>query len=111
MQDWAGNEDRTSVSGKIITVGGALVSWKSSKQKYIALSSTEAEYVSLSEASREVAWLRNLLSSVGYKQDNPTPVFQDNTGSIIGHLTVGISRKVSTLTFAYITFETYVYKR
>ncbi len=50
MQIGPASEDRTSVSGNIITVGGALVSWKSSKQKCIALSSTEAEYVSLSRS-------------------------------------------------------------
>ncbi len=63
--DWAGSADWSSVSGDVISIGGPLVSWRTSKQKCTALSTTEAEYVSLSEASREVVWLRNLLTEMG----------------------------------------------
>lgn len=42
---WAGNiTDRKSTSGYFTFVGGNLVTWRSKKQKVVALSSTEAEF-------------------------------------------------------------------
>ena len=46
--DWAGDiNDRKSVSGNVIKVFGATVTWTTRKQTCVSLSSTEAEYVSL----------------------------------------------------------------
>ena len=41
--------DRRSVSGTVITLGGAAVSWASSTQSCVTLSTAEAEYVALGE--------------------------------------------------------------
>jgi hypothetical protein len=38
-----------------------LISWNSSKQKTVSLSSTEAEYIGLTTALKEIIWLRQLL--------------------------------------------------
>lgn len=62
--------------------GGGAVTWRSKKQTTIALSSTEAEYVVLSEAGREACWLRNLYEELGQKQNEPTLIKGDNDGSI-----------------------------
>ncbi len=51
--DWAGGSDRTSVSGYILQLGGFTLGWKSLKQKIVSGSSTESEYISLSDASKE----------------------------------------------------------
>lgn len=50
------------------------------KQISIALSSTEAEYVALSTASKEVVYLRRFLEELGFNQlvDEPTELFGDN---------------------------------
>ena|SRR6266496_2936272 len=48
----------------------------------IALSSTEAEYVALSEASREAMWLRHLFGELGFIQKEPILLLGDNDGSI-----------------------------
>lgn len=43
-------DERRSVNGIVFTAGGNTISWRSQLQKVVALSSTEAEYVSMSEA-------------------------------------------------------------
>ena len=42
----------------------AAVSWKTKKQTTISLSSTEAEYVALSEATQEAVWMKRLLREI-----------------------------------------------
>ena len=60
--DWAGDKDqRRSTSGYVFTLCGGAISWKSRKQDVVATSSTEAEYVALTEAAKESVWLRRLL--------------------------------------------------
>ena len=53
--DLAGNVDiRRSTTGYVYTLGGTAVSWGSQLQKIVALSTTEAEYVAVTEASKEM---------------------------------------------------------
>jgi hypothetical protein len=60
--DWASDMlDRKSYTGFCFVMSGSVISWQSRKQRTVALSSTEAEYMALSEASREVVYLRNLI--------------------------------------------------
>eukprot|EP00253_Pinus_taeda_P012051 PITA_12051 len=67
--DWAGNvEDRKSTFGCCFSLGSALISWMSRKQKSVALSTADAEYIVASMASCEAVWLRKLLKN---------PVFHD----------------------------------
>lgn len=59
--DWCSDiNDRKSYTGFCFTMSGSVISWSCSKQKCISLSSTEAEYVSISEACKEAVYLRNL---------------------------------------------------
>ena len=52
--DWAGNTSkRKSTSSGCFGLGSTIVSWFSQKQKSIALSSTKAEYMEVSQASCE----------------------------------------------------------
>ena len=68
--DYAGDADkRRSTTGMVFTVGGNPVSWRSSLQKVVALSSTESEYIALSEASREAVWLKGFVSELGFSQE------------------------------------------
>jgi len=48
----------------------------------IALSTTEAEYVALSEVGHKVCWLQNLFEELGYPQEFPTIIKGDNNGLI-----------------------------
>ena len=58
------NTETKSTSGYIFTLGGAAVSWRSSKQTCIARSTMESEFVALDKAAEEAEWLRNFLEDV-----------------------------------------------
>jgi len=59
-----------------------ITSWLSRKQKSVALFSTEAKYIALSDCSRQFVWTSNLLSEIGF--DIPIPhLYGDNLGSLI----------------------------
>jgi hypothetical protein len=58
------------------------ISWKSKMQKTTALSTAEAEYYSASTAATEVLYLRLLLKNLGFAQERPTPVYEDNSACI-----------------------------
>ena len=79
---YANADGYKSTSGYVFIAGGAAITWGSRKQTTIALSSTEAEYVALSECSREAMWLRHLYGELGYVQKGPTLLLGDNDGSI-----------------------------
>ena len=48
----------------------------------MAKSATEAEYYALSGTTDEVVFIRNLLSELGFVQEGPTPVSEDNKGAV-----------------------------
>lgn len=67
--DYGGDLDqRRSSNGIVFTAGGNTISWRSQLQKVVALSSTEAEYISMSEAIREAVWLKGLVEELGFGQ-------------------------------------------
>jgi len=65
--DWAGNQDpeRHSTTGYIIKMAGAPVCWRSVRQTAVSRSTTEAEYISTSEAACELVWLNEMLTDAG----------------------------------------------
>jgi hypothetical protein len=75
---YADTDDYKSTSGYVFIVGGGAITWRSKKQTTIALSSTEAEYIALSETGREACWLRNLYDELGYTQKSPNLIKGDN---------------------------------
>jgi hypothetical protein len=66
----------------VITLGGGAVISKSSKQKLVTRSSTEAELVGLSDGTPTVLWVKNFLESQGYDV-GPAIVHQDNKSTMI----------------------------
>jgi Reverse transcriptase (RNA-dependent DNA polymerase) len=80
--DWASDPDtRKSTTGYLVKLAGGIFAWNSHTQKTVALSSTEAEYMSLSDTSRQLVWVKNLLIELGI-QLSPIPLYGDNQGSI-----------------------------
>jgi hypothetical protein len=74
--------DGTGRTGVVITLAGGAVCCKSSKQRVVTLSSTEAELVALTEGTNHVLWLRNLMSDLNLIDRGPTLVYEDNTSTI-----------------------------
>ena len=61
--NWTGNiSDKKATSGYFTFVRGNLVTWRSKKQKVIALSSAEAEFQGMAKGLCELLWLRRLLT-------------------------------------------------
>ena len=80
---FANTNDHKATTGYVFLRSGGVIMWKSKKQTVIALSSTEAEHVALSEAGCKATWLRNLYSELGFPQNNPTIIKGNNDGSIV----------------------------
>jgi hypothetical protein len=63
--DWAGDKtDRKSTGGYVFTLAGGAISWRTKKQDVVATSTTEAEYIALSEATKESIWIRRILREI-----------------------------------------------
>ena len=81
--DWGSNPDcRKSRAGYLVKLGQGAVMWGSKKQQSVALSSSEAEYMAVSITTRELLWARQFLKELGYPQNQPTPIHEDNRGCI-----------------------------
>eukprot|EP00253_Pinus_taeda_P006568 PITA_06568 len=81
--DWAGDpDDRKSTADYVFTLGSGPITWACKKQAAISLSSAEAEYLGVVEASKEALWLRQILSELGFEQQHPTTLWCDNQSAI-----------------------------
>ncbi|WVZ59800.1 LOW QUALITY PROTEIN: hypothetical protein U9M48_009898 [Paspalum notatum var. saurae] len=79
----AGDVDgRKSTTGVIFFLGGNPVTWLSQKQRVVALSSCEAEFIAGAAAACQAVWLRRLLEDItGAKA--PAPILKmDNQSAI-----------------------------
>ncbi|HLG30136.1 MAG TPA: Ty1/Copia family ribonuclease HI [Candidatus Brocadiales bacterium] len=81
---WASNdlEKSRSDAGYIAFINNAPISWKCMRQKAVAQSSTEAEYMAAAAAAKEAVWLRRLLMDLRQLQKQPTVINEDNRGCI-----------------------------
>lgn len=81
--DFAGSIDtRRSTSGFVFLLNGGAIAWSSRRQQCVSLSTTEAEYVALSEAAKESVWLRRLLLEIVPDWNQPLPLMCDNISAI-----------------------------
>jgi len=68
--DNGGDVDSTkSTTGYVYTFGGTAICWVSKLQKIVSLSSCEAEYVAVTEATKEMIWLQSFLEELGHGQE------------------------------------------
>jgi hypothetical protein len=75
-------ETRISVYGFILYFCGCAISWRSKMGRSVTLSSTEAEYVSISELAKEVLFVKHVLDSMGLLLEYPIIIEVDNAGAI-----------------------------
>ncbi|CAH2089057.1 unnamed protein product [Euphydryas editha] len=80
--DWANDlTDRKSYSGFVVKLGGSTVNWESRKQRCVALSSTEAEYLAIGDACKELCFVRNFMNEIFGKQF-VCKVYSDNQSAL-----------------------------
>ena len=73
--DWAGSvDDRQSTTGYIFIYQNAAIYWATRKQKTVALSSTEAEFISLTAAIQELVSLKRFELEI-----SPKPITTSNS--------------------------------
>lgn len=101
--DWGGNRtDRKSTSGFAFKIANAAVSWASRKQSVVALSSTEAEYISMSEATKEAIWLGYIWNHISSKtKESPITIKVDNQGAIFMAKNSSSSRRTKHVDIRY----------
>ena len=79
--DWAGDEyHRKSRTGFVVLLGGGPINWTSRLQDTIALSSTEAEYIAMTETAQDLIWLQYLLESLDC--ESSSTIYVDNLSAI-----------------------------
>ena len=75
-------QTRRSSGGYIIMYNGTAISWRSARQPLVTLSTAESEYVQATLTCQEILNLRNLYHEMGFGQDAPTLLFEDNQAAI-----------------------------
>ena len=83
--DWAADvTDRRSTTGYCVSLSEntSLISWKTRKQPTVALSTCEAEYMSLASALQECLYLEQLLKGIDKYDYAKTKVYEDNQGAL-----------------------------
>ncbi len=76
-------DTRKSIRGYCFSLGSSVVLWAARKQATVTDSSTEAEYIAASDASKECMWLQHLLDAIGFQQRGPSSLYVDNNGAIV----------------------------
>ena len=81
--DYASKEnDRRSVSGIAVTLGGTVVSHTSKTQRVVSLSTSEAEYIAAGEGVKEASFVRAVLSFIAPETSGASiKVLEDNQGA------------------------------
>ena len=82
----ADKKDRRSVGAHVFKLANGPIFWQSKRQRTIATSTLEAEYMALASATREAFWIRSLLMELGMTHligtSSTVTIMGDNQGSI-----------------------------
>jgi hypothetical protein len=80
--DWVSQPDRHLISGYALMWGEGAFGWSSKKQPIVALSTTEAEYIAATHASKEILWVRAFVAEFTPPIRAPTTLYCDNQSAI-----------------------------
>ena len=97
---WANKPDRKSTTGWIFILAGGPIAWKSIRQRIVALSTCESEYIALADASKELLWLHELLKTLEVPQSK-TQMNCDNQSAIATAKTVAITERSKHIDVRY----------
>ena len=75
-------DHRHSISAYIFQIDGGSISWCCQKQNIVALSSTEAEFIALTHATKEALWLQHFITEVVLPLKSPIQLYSDNQFTI-----------------------------
>ena len=79
---FATNHDLSSMSGNVFLLNGGAIMWSSKREMTAALSMAEVEFTSMARAEKDVIWLRNIYTEIGYKPKDTTIFNGDNKSAI-----------------------------
>jgi hypothetical protein len=86
--DYASAQDRVSVSAYTFIFNGASIAWSSKRQRTVATSTVEAEYIALCTSAKQAVWLRGLFIELGQDKflskapGRPVLLYGDNQGAL-----------------------------
>ncbi|UYV63539.1 hypothetical protein LAZ67_2004579 [Cordylochernes scorpioides] len=103
---WCSTSDAKSYSGYTVKLGNNLISWRSKKQSLVALSTCEAELISICEGMCEVKWIKGLLEELC--KDMRT--FLQRLKQIVNLLSSGLNLKKITSRTKHINRKLYFVK-
>ncbi|XP_042059319.1 secreted RxLR effector protein 161-like [Salvia splendens] len=80
--NYANDRDkRKSTTSYVFTVCGSCISWKSQLQHIVALSTTQSEYIAITEAMKEAIWSKGVLSELKFLKHVPA-LYSDSQSAI-----------------------------
>jgi hypothetical protein len=81
--DFAGDKEKArSTTRLVFKLGNVPITWLFKRQSCVTLSSSEAQYMGLSAASREAAWLEKLISDLAINPVRSIAIHYDNEASM-----------------------------
>ena len=90
-----------SVSGSVFLLANCAVSWTSSSQKRVAVSTTEAEYYAAFWGAKQCMFLRQLLQDLCFSLDGATPLLGDNRGCVLMANNPGARKRTKHIRYKY----------
>ena len=75
-------DTRRSTQGFVAKLLGGAIAWFSQTQKCVTLSTTESELYALSDAIKEIIYIRSTLAQFGFPQHSPTVIYEDNAAVV-----------------------------
>ena len=75
-------DTRRSVTGFAFCLAGGAIAYKSKLQATVSTSSTESEFLAAVHAAKVAKYLRSVLHELGFPQDGPTSLYEDNQAAI-----------------------------
>ena len=73
---------RKSSLSYMLFMNNAVFSWRSSLASILALSTAEAELITIMTCATEINFMRKLMTELGFPPNCPTMLYEDNTGAI-----------------------------